>query len=124
MDGHLRGEPTGPSVTKPHNPAFSPAVNIQFFEPLLKCHAHKPLIRASACFWTPSKQSMSFLRLDPELAHGAFQTELNLSGQGWHRPPLPKTLSLGPGGLALPLPFLTQGPGAAQPLPGATAFHV
>ena len=79
MDGQLRGETTGPTITKPHNPALSPAVNIQFFEPLLKCRAHKPLIGASACFWTPSKQPMSLLRLDPDLAHGAFQMELNLN---------------------------------------------
>lgn len=69
---------SGPDVTKPRNPAFSPAVNIQFFEPPLKCHGPKPLIMASACLWTPSKLSMSFLCLDPDLAQSGFQMELNL----------------------------------------------
>lgn len=69
---------SGPDVTKPRNPVFSPAVNIQFFEPPLKCQGPKPLIMASACLWTPSKLSMSFLCLDPDLAQSGFQMELNL----------------------------------------------
>lgn len=36
-------EATSLCVIKPHNPALSPAVNIQFFENLLKCQAYKPL---------------------------------------------------------------------------------
>lgn len=76
MEGNLGMKPKA-RRHQARNPAFSPAVGIQFFEPLLKCHAHKPLIVASACLWTPSKLPMSFLRLDPDLAHGGLQTELN-----------------------------------------------
>lgn len=116
---------TRADVTKPRNPAFSPAVNIQFFEPLLKCHAHKPLIMASACLWTPSKLSMSFLCLDPDLAQSGFQMELNLNCAGrawsvsargiksWHIQP------------RTPLPFFNpRAYGQLQAFAGAMAFHV
>ena len=86
---------SGSDVTKPRNPAFSPAVNIQFFEPPLKCHGPKPLIMASACLWTLSKLSMSFLCLDPDLAQSGFQMELNLdcAERAWSAPA--QTLNLG-----------------------------
>ena len=86
---------SGSDVTKPRNPAFSPAVNIQFFEPPLKCHGPKPLILASACLWTLSKLSMSFLCLDPDLAQSGFQMELNLdcAERAWSAPA--QTLNLG-----------------------------
>ena len=86
---------SGSDVTKPRNPAFSPAVNIQFFEPPLKCHGPKPLIMASACLWTLSKLSMSFLCLDPDLSQSGFQMELNLdcAERAWSAPA--QTLNLG-----------------------------
>lgn len=79
MEGDLGMKPRVSNIIEPCNPAFSPAVNIQFFEPLLRCHAHKPLITASACLWTPSQLSMSFSCLHPDLTHGVLQTELKLS---------------------------------------------
>ena len=92
--GHVQSN-SGSDVTKPRNPAFSPAVNIQFFEPPLKCHGPKPLIMASACLWTLSKLSMSFLCLDPDLAQSGFQMELNLdcAERAWSAPA--QTINLG-----------------------------
>ena len=116
---------SGPDVTKPRNPAFSPAVNIQFFEPLLKCHAHKPLITASACLWTPSKLSVSFLGLDPDLAQSGFQMELNLNCEGRARSASAQDIKSWHIQPRMPLSFFNpRAYGQLQSFVGAMAFHV
>lgn len=102
---------SGPDITKPRNPAFSPAVNIQFFEPRSNVMGLSSLITASACLWTPSKLSMSFLCLDSrfgieQIPNGA-EPELCREGmvclgpdvKSWH-------MQLG---MPLPFSFLTPG---------------
>lgn len=75
VEGSLGMQPQATESTL-HNPALSPAVNIQFFEPPLKCHACEPLIMAVPHSGLhPNCQCLSCAWIQT-LAHGIFQMDL------------------------------------------------
>lgn len=107
--GQFRDAATGSRVTKPHNPALSPAVNIQFFEPPLKCHVCKPLIMAAPHSGPhPNCQCLSCVWIQT-LAHGIFQMDLPRTAKGGDVG-CPRQQILAWGNTARQLPFWIPAP--------------